>query len=129
MAASSPAPAPALPKLPSADAGGELPAGVVEPVVVEIALESMPSGAEVFVDGISRGRTPLRLQRPEGGAQAIELRLAGYVSARARLTPSTPTSLRLALKRAAAQLPPKKTTPIAEPPKRGTSEVVDPWGK
>ncbi|MFN4072788.1 MAG: PEGA domain-containing protein [Thermus sp.] len=47
-----------------------------------LAVTSSPSGAEVYVDGALRGRTPLSLTLPEG-RYAVELRLPGYEPYRA----------------------------------------------
>ena len=42
-----------------------------------LSVASSPQGAEVYVDGALRGRTPLALRLPEGRYQ-VELRLPGY---------------------------------------------------
>ncbi|MFD3006128.1 PEGA domain-containing protein [Thermus tengchongensis] len=47
-----------------------------------LAVTSSPSGAEVYVEGALRGRTPLSLSLPEG-RYAVELRLSGYETYRA----------------------------------------------
>lgn len=47
-----------------------------------LAVTSNPSGAEVYLDGALRGRTPLSLSLPEG-RYGVELRLAGYEPYRA----------------------------------------------
>jgi eukaryotic-like serine/threonine-protein kinase len=130
-ASRAPPPAPALPTLPSPPAGGapetgELPRGVAETTQHEVALESVPAGAEVLLDGAPVGRTPLKLARPEQGARTLELRLGGYASAHARLTSASPERLRLALKRGPVA-PATKKPPAPAPRKRGSSEVVDPW--
>ncbi|WP_135257516.1 PEGA domain-containing protein [Thermus caldilimi] len=50
---------------------------VSEPRQGTLAVTSSPSGAEVYVEGALRGRTPLSLSLPEG-RYAVELRLSGY---------------------------------------------------
>ncbi|GAA6741896.1 PEGA domain-containing protein [Thermus oshimai] len=47
-----------------------------------LLLRSTPSGAEVYLDGSLRGRTPLDLTLPEG-RYSVELRLSGYEPYRA----------------------------------------------
>ncbi|MGC8904047.1 PEGA domain-containing protein [Thermus sp.] len=48
-----------------------------EPRQGSLSVDSTPSGAEVYVEGALRGRTPLNLALPEGRYQ-VELRLSGY---------------------------------------------------
>ncbi|WP_038049074.1 PEGA domain-containing protein [Thermus caliditerrae] len=55
---------------------------VPEPRQGTLAVTSSPSGAEVYVEGALRGRTPLSLSLPEG-RYAVELRLSGYEPYRA----------------------------------------------
>ncbi|WP_243031034.1 PEGA domain-containing protein [Thermus altitudinis] len=55
---------------------------VPEPRQGTLVISSTPSGAEVYVEGALRGRTPLSLSLPEGRYQ-VELRLAGYETYRA----------------------------------------------
>lgn len=55
---------------------------VPEPRQGTLALASTPSGAEVYLEGTLRGRTPLTLSLPEG-RYALELRLSGYEPYRA----------------------------------------------
>jgi hypothetical protein len=45
------------------------------------SLNSTPFGAEVFVNGILHGTTPLVLRLPEGEAASVEIRKAGYQTA------------------------------------------------
>ncbi len=68
------------------------PAPEPEPVVVEepppppppaignISMQTIPSEAEVYVNGEYRGMTPLALQDQPSGKYAIEFRKAGYIS-------------------------------------------------
>ncbi|WP_018110681.1 PEGA domain-containing protein [Thermus igniterrae] len=55
---------------------------VPEPRQGTLAITSTPSGAEVYLDGALRGRTPLSLSLPEG-RYGVELRLVGYEPYRA----------------------------------------------
>lgn len=55
---------------------------VPEPRQGTLVISSTPSGAEVYVEGALRGRTPLSLSLPEG-RYGVELRLAGYETYRA----------------------------------------------
>ncbi|MET0343035.1 MAG: serine/threonine-protein kinase [Polyangiales bacterium] len=124
------APSAPVPMLPSATepAPSELPRGLGDPAAQldEVVLESVPSGAEVLLDGNLVGRTPTTLIRPTEGDRALELRLAGFSLARARLAHEGPSRMRVVLKRTAS-LSTKK--PAAQPLKtRGRSDVIDPWG-
>jgi len=53
-----------------------------EPRQGTLSVASTPSGAEVYVEGALRGRTPLSLALPEG-RYGVELRLSGYQPYRA----------------------------------------------
>ena len=44
-----------------------------------INVQSDPSGAEVLINGITRGSTPCKIERIPGGAVKLEVRQAGYV--------------------------------------------------
>ena len=55
---------------------------VPEPRRGTLSVASTPSGAEVYVDGALRGRTPLSLSLPEG-RYGVEVRLSGYEPYRA----------------------------------------------
>ena len=47
---------------------------------VTVDVESEPADAEVFVDGQSRGHTPLRLALEKGGRFGLSLERKGYVT-------------------------------------------------
>jgi len=49
-----------------------------------LVIDSLPQGAEVYLDGAYQGRTPLTLT-VDAGAHNLELRLAGYETYRARV--------------------------------------------
>jgi len=57
---------------------------VPEPRQGTLAVTSTPSGAEVYLNGALRGRTPLSLALPEGRYE-VELRLSGYEPHRTRV--------------------------------------------
>ncbi|WP_337844547.1 PEGA domain-containing protein [Thermus sp.] len=59
-----------------------------------LSLRSTPSGAEVYLDGALRGRTPLDLTLPEG-RYGVELRLAGYEPYRATVQVRAGETVRL----------------------------------
>ncbi|MGE0703376.1 MAG: PEGA domain-containing protein [Vicinamibacterales bacterium] len=69
-------PRPAAPAPRPAAAPPARPAPVV-PGVLQV--DSRPSGAEVFVDGRSRGRTPLQIEGVPVGDHGVRLALEGYV--------------------------------------------------
>lgn len=62
------------------------PADAPAPAVGRLLVRSMPPGAEVVVNGESRGTTPMALSELPYGVYEVEVRLAGYGSRRARLT-------------------------------------------
>jgi cytoskeletal protein RodZ len=66
----------------AAEAAPGTPEVAQNPVFVEgeLVIESEPSGAAVVVNGIGRGRSPLRVQYLPLGAHTIRLVLAGYES-------------------------------------------------
>ena len=51
-----------------------------------LVVRSNPSGARVFIDGIERGRTPLRLENLRPGRYFVRLERDGYVERRFRVT-------------------------------------------
>jgi len=105
----------------------KLPEGVV---LREVMLTSEPAGAEIFVDGVSVGKAPASVPRPARGAHAVELRLDGYVPRTVQVGADGPSTLAVALTRrapAAAKARPPVRKPPANTPRRGRSEVVDPW--
>ena len=51
-----------------------------------LLVRSNPSGARVFIDGIERGRTPLRLENLRPGRYFVRLEREGYVDRRFRVT-------------------------------------------
>jgi eukaryotic-like serine/threonine-protein kinase len=67
-----------------------------------VHVESEPSGAQLYLDGRSRGATPLDLELPLGDNPiAIELQLSGYRSMSKTITPDGDHSVTFPLKREA----------------------------
>jgi hypothetical protein len=55
------------------------PAPVVEQVVeASLEIDSAPRGAQVFVDGVNQGKTPLRLQSVAVGTHVLRVEARGY---------------------------------------------------
>ena len=72
-----------------------------------VYVETEPSGAEVWVNGKTRGRTPTRLSLPHGEA-AIELRHAGSV----RVVPLTIVPAEVVRLRVDLPAPPRESTAL-----------------
>jgi type II secretory pathway component PulL len=53
-----------------------VPAAPAGPGSIEVL--SRPAGAQVFVDGTPRGRTPLSLQEIQPGAHVVQIALPGH---------------------------------------------------
>jgi AAA+ ATPase superfamily predicted ATPase len=58
-----------------------------------LTVASDPSGAEVYLDDTMVGRTPVGLQAVTAGVHVLELRLAGYQTARNRIEVPAPDGL------------------------------------
>ena len=119
------------------------PVQVVAPIQT-IAITSEPSGAEVLLEGVMVGNTPVAVPRPASGTQSVTLRLRGHEEKVVQISPQSGDSLALTLdaerhsssgggRRSVAQpqLPVINPVvrPVSPPIRRGssTSEVVDPW--
>jgi len=65
-----------------------------------LVVNSRPSGARVFVNGRSVGRTPLVLRNQTAGSRAVRVALDGYVpwSSAVQVIADTETHLRAELK-------------------------------
>ncbi|MBX3275584.1 MAG: serine/threonine protein kinase [Sandaracinaceae bacterium] len=120
-----------------------------------VMLRSEPPGAEVLLDGVMVGNTPVEVPRPASGAQLVTLRLRGHRESTVQLSPRTGDSVSLTLepasqggtapgavaaagRRRGPPLPQPMVapiaSPIAQPPPRPvrstrTSDVVDPWAQ
>jgi PEGA domain len=47
-------------------------------VVGTLVVNSEPQGAEVLINGVSQGRTPLRIDGLSAGSRVVRLELPGY---------------------------------------------------
>lgn len=54
-------------------------ASVVNGSRQEVVIDSQPSGAEVMINGVSRGQTPLRIDLLRKTSHLVELSLEGYL--------------------------------------------------
>ncbi len=83
---SSPAPAPASPATKAPTPAPKAPATPPAPAKVgRLLVRSTPSGANVEVDGVARGVTPLALRDLDLGARAITVTRRGYVPEERRI--------------------------------------------
>jgi len=135
--------------------GDEAPASdtrPAEPEVVHVMLRSDPDGAEVYAqDGSLMGNTPIEVQRPDDGAEPVQLtlRMPGYdareipishlttdhltirldrhrraVRNRRRATPRQPVTPQVRRLGGGGSTP----TPSRPPPSSsGSSEIISPW--
>jgi eukaryotic-like serine/threonine-protein kinase len=117
----------------------------VAPEQPRIAISSDPSGAEVLLDGVMVGNTPVELPRPESGTQTITLRMRGFEETTRTISPQSAQALSVTMdpERQASRAQPRQIqpTPVIQQPisqpvvrpqpqprtVRSTSEVVDPW--
>ena len=118
------------------------------PDVATIEISSDPAGAEVLLDGVMLGNTPIRVERPSDGTREVTLRLRGHETTPVQISPQSGDSLSITLEPERAATPSRRsrsggrsrsseatppTPPPTQPPptrstRRGsTSEVVDPW--
>ena len=116
--------------------------------IAMIAVTSVPTGAEVLLDGVMVGNTPVELPRPAAGTQQVVLRLRGHEESSLSISPQSQDALSVTLERessgssgrrrhqpppVAAPPPVIHTAPPPNPPppsrrrQSTTSEVVDPW--
>ncbi|MDH5671739.1 MAG: protein kinase [Myxococcales bacterium] len=103
----------------------------------QVAIDSSPSGAELYKEDILLGNTPLSLDKPpKGESTQLELRLSGYDPKSFRITSRTGNNLKLTLKKQAkprpratkkTKAPSTTTTPPKRPRSRSQTEVLDPW--
>ena len=71
-----------------------------------LMIRSNPSGARVYIDGIERGTTPLRLSELRAGAYFVRLEKEGYIERRFRITvrPGSVMDVSLELKEAVGRV-------------------------
>ncbi len=72
-------------------------AGPAAAATVRVTLEVEPPEAELFVDGVSKGRGSASFEVPRGAELKVEARLAGYVSSVEQLTAGDPVERRYKL--------------------------------
>ncbi|MFK7990052.1 MAG: serine/threonine-protein kinase [Sandaracinaceae bacterium] len=142
-------PTPATPAAPPNEAQPTAvlpPTAVPAPAPVMVNIETTPPGAEVLLDGVMVGNTPVNVPRPDQVTE-LTLRLRGHEDQNIQLGPTSSESLTIALEaeRAARVRPrnpirpavappapvvrpmPPPVAPPRPPPTHSTSEVVDPW--
>jgi hypothetical protein len=90
----------------------EPPAEPAEPAVVEIVVDSAPSGAEVLLGGAVQGTTPFQGSLPrEDRDVKLVIRLAGYVDRTIVVHPTAPIRESVTLAHKPAIAVPKRSTP------------------
>ncbi len=80
----------ALTRADAAPASGRAaPGGAAAATTGSLLIESRPSGARAFVDGVEVGRTPVTVPRAAAGSRAVRIELPGYlvVATTARVEP------------------------------------------
>jgi hypothetical protein len=93
----------------------------VTPGTVDIAVDSVPSGAQVLRAGVVLGTTPFRGTLPRrDGAVTLVVRLAGYADKRVVVHPDHAVSERIKLVRSAR--------PPAPVPRANRDQSVNPFG-
>jgi hypothetical protein len=83
------------------------------PMKGELVITSTPPGATVLVNGINRGRTPVRMQSLPAGSYTVRFILSGHhsVTQRATISPQRPSA------QVSAELAPVEAAPVeAAPP-------------
>jgi len=113
---------------PTALAGEETTTPAV-PMLAVVRVETRPTGAGVFVDGESKGTTPLDIRMSRGDAAVtLELRHPGYVTQSRALTPDRDQSLAVDLAPRVASPPAHASGAPAAGPKAAAS-APNPWAK
>jgi hypothetical protein len=96
------------------------------PLAIPVAIESLPPGAEVFVDGVARGRAPLTVALPAGPHRLYATR-DGFApdDATYTLAPGEPTTWRAFLTPLEPPLPPPlvAVVPVPVPVPEGTLDA------
>jgi tRNA A-37 threonylcarbamoyl transferase component Bud32 len=91
---------------------GEPPAPPAEPALIDVVVDSTPSGAEIVLGGAVQGTTPFAGRLPRGDRDVeLVLRLAGYVDRTILVHPIAPVRERVVLTRTPATAVPKRSTP------------------
>lgn len=95
-----PPPVPDVPPPPRPPAPPPVPAASSD---VELRVTTEPEGAEVLIDGLAAGRTPLTTTILPGKVITIEARRPGYLSRQEQVTMDIPHALRWVLKKEEAK--------------------------
>lgn len=152
-ASSNPTPPPIEPVAPTptpvtstASASPAVPTSPTQPTPRMIEIVTEPPGAEVVIDNVTVGNTPLSLPAPDKGERAADVRLRGFANTTVQLSQESPDVVRVDLSPSEAprrrtpspshsptteptHSPATEPTPQATTPRtRPSSEVVDPWG-
>jgi hypothetical protein len=111
-AAAGPAQTAALAVAARPDEPREAPARPAEPALVDVVVDSAPSGADVLLDGAVQGTTPFAGLLPRGDREVkLVIRFAGYVDRAILVHPTAPIRERVTLARNPAAAVPKRSTP------------------
>jgi eukaryotic-like serine/threonine-protein kinase len=81
------------------------------PSLIDVVVDSAPSGAEVLLGGAVQGTTPFAGRLPRGRDVELVIRLAGYVDRTILVHPTAPVREHLTLTREPAAGVPKRSTP------------------
>jgi serine/threonine-protein kinase len=91
------------------------PAVPAMPAMIDVAVDSSPSGAEVVLDGAVQGITPFAGHLPRGnGDITLVVRLAGYVDQTLQVHLAGPIRERVTLARKPGVAAPKHATPVRD---------------
>ena len=124
--------APAAPAAPAARVAPVAPASPAAPAskIGRLLVRSTPPGADVEVDGVSRGVTPLALRDLDLGSRQITVSRRGYVSEERRITltkarPSRSVEVRLSTSAAAAAPRPSTPASLGKPAETTGALVIE----
>jgi hypothetical protein len=92
--------------------------------LVQVRLQSMPSGATVTENGVPLGITPYDLSAAPGSDHTVEFSLAGHQRARQTFRADVDTTLAAVLEPADPQVKPAPQTPYPERARRRSARRV-----
>ncbi len=97
-----------------------------EAVVVSVRVVTSPAGAEVSVDGVHKGRTPILVALPASSlTKAFEVGLDGYETVREQVRPVRDQLLRVALRKTASgPYPGPPSASVPPSPRRPTRRTA-----
>ncbi len=101
-------------------------------------LLSEPTGAEVTLDGVVLGNTPLDVRRPLEGSQVLRLTLPDHLPIEHTIEPDSPAEWEVTLRHRpaprrarapepAAETAPTETSSVTERPRIRIEEPINPW--